>query len=104
MTVNLGFNGDFNNDVILTFTLGADAISGYTGPALTAEVTVTPIPVSLTASTESISLEATLREEEVILTESPLTESFLFAIRLTLSGRQFTDRVDHRGCTDSIQS
>ncbi len=92
MTVNLGFNGEFNNDVILSITLGQDAILGYIGPALTTEVSVTPIPVSLTASTESISLEATLREEEVTLTESPLTETFLFAIRLTLRGRQFTNQ------------
>ena len=92
-TVGLGFNGDFNNDVVLTFTLGADAISRYTGPALTAEVTVTPIEVSLTTATESTSLEATLREGEVVLTESPLTESNLSGsvIRLRLSGRQFAD-------------
>ena len=93
MTVNLGFNGDFNNDVVLTITLGADAISRYTGPALTAEVTVTPIAVSLTASTESISLEVSLREGEIVLMESPLSEAyFLFSIRLRLSGRQFADR------------
>lgn len=93
MTVNLGLNGDSNNDIVLTFTLGADAIAGYTGPALTTEVTVTTIPVSLIASTETISLEDTLREGEIVRTESPLTEAnFLFAIRLTLSGRQFADQ------------
>lgn len=92
MTVNLGFNGSFNNDVVTTFTLGADAISRYTGPALTTEVLVTPIAVSLTTSTETVLLEESIREGEVVLIESPLTEEFLFAIRLMLSGRQFADQ------------
>ena len=40
VTVELTFNGDITTDGILTFTVGADAIAGYNGPALTAQVAV----------------------------------------------------------------
>ncbi len=39
--IRLYFNGDINEDTVLTFTLHADAISGYNGPAFTAELPVT---------------------------------------------------------------
>ena len=41
ITVKLGFEGDFDTDSILTFTVGADAIVDYNGPALTAQIPVT---------------------------------------------------------------
>ena len=41
ITVELEFDGNMNTDGTLTFTVGADAIAGYNGPALTAQVTVT---------------------------------------------------------------
>ena len=41
ITVKLGFEGDFDTDSILTFTVGADAIADYNGPALTAQIPVT---------------------------------------------------------------
>ncbi len=41
ITVKLEFDGDMTTDGTLTFTVGADAIAGYNGPALTAQVTVT---------------------------------------------------------------
>ena len=37
-TVTLTFNGDFDADGTLTFTVGADAISNYNGSALTAQL------------------------------------------------------------------
>ena len=41
ITVELTFDGDITVDGTLTFTVGADAIAGYNGPALTVQVTVT---------------------------------------------------------------
>ena len=41
ITVELEFDGNFQTDTYLTFTVDADAIAGYNGPALTAEVPVT---------------------------------------------------------------
>ena len=41
ITTELEFDGDMNTDGTLTFTVGADAIAGYNGPALTAQVSVT---------------------------------------------------------------
>ena len=41
VTVELTFNGNMNTDGTLTFTVGADAIAGYNGPALTAQTTIT---------------------------------------------------------------
>ena len=53
VTVELTFDGDFDTDATLTFTVAAGAIVGYNGPALTAEVPVTAMRESLTASTEA---------------------------------------------------
>ena len=47
ITVELGFNGNIDTDSTLTFTLGSDAIAGYNGPSLTAEVPVTAIAAAL---------------------------------------------------------
>ena len=41
VTVELEFNGNIDTDAALTFTVGADAIAGYNGPALTVQVPVT---------------------------------------------------------------
>ena len=44
VTVELEFNGtDFDTDATLTFTVGADAIANYNGPALTTQIPVTAI-------------------------------------------------------------
>ncbi len=43
ITVQLEFEGDIDRDGTLTFTVGADAIDGYNGPDLTAQVTVTAV-------------------------------------------------------------
>ena len=40
ITVELEFDGNMNADSTLTFTVGASAIAGYKGPALTAQITV----------------------------------------------------------------
>ena len=67
-TVELEFNGDFDADATLTFTVGADAIAGYGGPALSAQVVVTGETESVIASTASSLTEATLNESVVTLT------------------------------------
>ncbi len=41
VTVKLSFSGNIDSDTTLVFTVGAGAISGYNGSALTAEISVT---------------------------------------------------------------
>ena len=71
VTVKLTFDStDFDTDAILTFTVGARGIVGYDGQALTAQVPVTAMQESLTASTVSPLTEATLHGSVVTLTLS----------------------------------
>ena len=89
VTVELTFSGDFDTDATLTFTVEADAIAGYNGPAFTAQVPVTAGTESLVASTENPLTEATLDESVVTLTLTGATyERSRFTIRnaITLSG------------------
>ena len=76
VTVELTFDGNFDANATLTFTVGADAIAGYGGSALTAQIPVTGGAESLVASTDAPLTEATLNES---------------VVTLTLSGRQFAD-------------
>ena len=69
----LTFKGNIDKDTILTFTLGADAIKDYNGPALTAEIPVsasTEVAVTgeLIASTEFPLTKVTLNDSIVTLT------------------------------------
>ena len=77
ITLELTFNGDFDTDATLTFTVGANALLRYNGPALTAQLPVTGGQESIVASTRM-----------------PLTEATLdgSVVTLTLTGRRFTDR------------
>ena len=68
ITIELAFDGDIDSDATLTFTVGADAIAGYNGPALTAQVTVSGEQESVVASTKAPLTEATLNESVVTLT------------------------------------
>ena len=90
VTVELTFDGtNFDTTSSLTFTVGPDAIAGYGGPALTAQVSVTAGTESLTASTAASLTEATLDESVVTLKLTGRTyESSRFTIRnaITLSG------------------
>ena len=65
VTIELTFKGNIDKDTILTFTLGADAIEDYNGPALTAELPV------------SASTEVELTGELVASTAFPLTKETL---------------------------
>ena len=68
ITVELEFNGNIDKDAILTFSVGAGAVPGYFGPALTAQIPVTAFTESVTASTASPLTEATLNGSVVTLT------------------------------------
>ena len=89
VTVELEFNGNISTNSTLTFTVGAEAIAGYTGPALTAQVPVSAGTESIVASTAQPLTEATLDESVVTLTLSGRTyERSIFTIRdaVTVSG------------------
>ena len=88
VTVELTFDGDFDTDATLTFTVGADAIAGY-NQEFTAQVPVTAVEESLAASTEFSLTEATLHGSVVTLTLSGrIYEEYSFQIEdaLTVSG------------------
>ena len=70
ITVELEFNGDFDTDATLIFNVGVDAIDGYKGPTLTAQLPVTGGQESIVASTEAPLTEATLDGSVVTLTLS----------------------------------
>ena len=78
VTVELTFDGDFDTDATLTFTVGADAVAGYSED-FTVQVSVTALEESLVASTEFPLTEATLPKS---------------VVTLTLSGRRFSDEWD----------
>ena len=69
VTITLDFKGDFDTDATLIFTIEADAIENYDGPALTAEVPV-PFYKGVFASATPSLTEATLDEGVVTLTLS----------------------------------
>ena len=68
VTVKLTFFGDIDTDTSLVFTLGAEGIANYNGPALTAQLPVTAIVESLAASTRFPLTERTLHDNIVTLT------------------------------------
>ncbi|MDE0468635.1 MAG: T9SS type A sorting domain-containing protein [Candidatus Poribacteria bacterium] len=76
VTIELEFAGNIDTNATLTFTVEAEAITGYDGNALTATLPVTAVEESLEASTAA-----------------PLTEATLHGsvITLILNGRQFID-------------
>ena len=70
LTVELKFNGNIDTDATLTFTVGADAMAGYNGPALITTLPVTAGQESVVASIEAPLTESTLDESVVTLTLS----------------------------------
>ena len=78
ITVELEFNGDIDTDSTLTFSVAADAITGYGGSALTAQLPVTAHTESITASIESPLIESTLNGS---------------AVTLNLNGRGFVESI-----------
>ena len=83
VTVELTFNGtDFDTNATLTLTVGAGAIAGYSGPAVTASLRVTALTESVVASTVTPLTEATLDGSVVTLTLNGATyESSIVTIR-----------------------
>ena len=89
VTVELEFTSNIDANGTLTFTVGADAIAGYSGNALTATVPVTALQESLVASTASPLTEANLDGSVVTLTlTGRVFEQYSFEIEdaLTVSG------------------
>ena len=89
ITVKLEFNGNIDTDATLTFSVGADAIEGYTGLGLTAQLPVTAFTESVTASTTTPLTEGTLEGSVVTLTLSGCAfERSIFDIRdaVTIAG------------------
>ena len=78
ITVELEFNGDIDTDSTLTFSVGPDAITGYSGPVLTTQLPVTAHTESITASIESPLIESTLNGS---------------AVTLNLNGRGFVESI-----------
>ena len=87
ITIELEFSGNIDTDSMLTFTVGAAAIAGYNGPALTVQVSVSAVAESVAASSESPLKEATLDES---------------VVTLTLSGRKFERSVFDIGAAVSV--
>ena len=86
VTVELTFNGDFDTDATLTFTVGADAIAGYSED-FTVQISVTALQESLAASTEFPLTEANLHESVVTLTLSGRNyEQWISSEAVTVSG------------------
>ena len=89
VTVELTFNGDFDTDATLTFTVAAGAIANYSGAAFTAQVPVSASTESLVASTAAPLTESTLDESVVTLTLSGRTyesSRYTIARAITVSG------------------
>ena len=90
ITVALDFDGtNLDKTATLTFSVAASAITNYTGAALTAEVSVTPVKESVSASMVSPLTEATLNGSVVTLSLSDATyEKDIAKIRnaVTVSG------------------
>ena len=90
VTVELEFDGsDFDSTSTLTFTVAADAIAGYNGPALTTQLSVTAMTESVTASTAAPLAEVTLDGSVVTLTLNGASyEGSIWKIRdaVTVSG------------------
>ena len=86
LTVELTFRGNIDTDAILTFTVGADAIAEYNGPALSAQITVIGGAETVAAATEAPLAETTLDGSVVTLTLSGRTyERSIFKIRDAVS-------------------
>ena len=89
VTIELEFTSNIDADGVLTFTVGAGAIAGYSGNALTASIPVTAMQESLVASTASPLTEANLHGSIVTLTlTGRVFEQYSFEIEdaLTVSG------------------
>jgi hypothetical protein len=86
VTVELTFNGDIDSNGTLTFTVGADAIANYSGPALTDQVSVTALEETVVATTPQTLTEATLNGSVVTLTLTGRSyESSIFDVRRGVS-------------------
>ena len=72
MTIELTFDGDFDTDATLTFTVGADAIAGY-NQGFTAEIPVTAIQKS----------NATVSISPLLVVSPAVGEELTFSLNIT---------------------
>ena len=106
VTVELIFFGGFDTDATLTIGVGASAIVGYNGPALTAQLPVTVVEKSLVASTEFPLTEANLDGNVItLLLSRGRFADYILNIEdaLTLSGIEgvtVSGRVEHVSDTE----
>ena len=96
ITVELKFEGNVEKDAVLTFTLKADAIEGYNGPPLTAE-----IPVSAgtePVETDAATVDATVSISPVSVGSSAVGEQLEISLNITggeaVAGYQATVQFD----------
>ena len=86
IAIELTFDGNIDTGAILTFTVGADAIAGYEGPALIVHVSVSGGQESVVASTKAPLTETTLNGSTVTLTLSGATyQRSIFDLRDAVS-------------------
>ena len=113
VTIDLKFDGDFETDSTLTFTVEAAAIENYDGPTLTAEVSVTsykgvsasatpPLTeATLDGSTVELVLYDAVYEQDISKIREALTISGIDGVTIDtttvqrLSDREATVRLDY---------
>ena len=80
VTIELTFKGSIDKDTILTFTLGADAIKDYNGPALTAEL---PVTVSTISETPTTTTDAIVSISPVSVASPAIGQQIEFMLNIT---------------------
>ena len=103
ITMTLEFNGDLDEDAALTFTVDAGAIAGYSGPALTVQLSVPAYIESVSASTETPLNEAALEGSVVTLTLTGCSyeQSIRDAVKLSGINGVTVDRSDTTRVSDT---
>ena len=70
LMITLTFSGNMTSNGMLTFSISADALSGYSGSALTTSLSVTAVTETITATPEQPLTEDNIHGSQVIITLS----------------------------------
>ena len=96
ITVELKFEGNLEKDAILTFTLEADAIEGYDGPPLTAEISVSAGAEAVV--TDALTTDAKLSISPASVASPAIGQQLEFSLNITdgeaVAGYQATVQFD----------
>ncbi|MDE0324456.1 MAG: leucine-rich repeat domain-containing protein [Candidatus Poribacteria bacterium] len=96
ITVELKFEGNLEKDAILTFTLEADAIEGYDGPPLTAEISVSAGAEAV--GTDALTTDAKLSISPASVASPTIGQQLEFNLNITggetVAGYQATVQFD----------